>query len=157
MLRGDDLANELRGGGGNDILLGLGGNDILVATGSGRNILVGGAGADTLDGGDGDDILIGGSFEGQLDDYNHDHNDDAVFRAFLRFWRDDTGDYYSRVHALHHHGAFVDGSNSQPDDDNGKYSDGSKGTLHGNAGSDWFWDGDSDSTDRSGSEKHNDV
>jgi hypothetical protein len=49
-LRGDDKANLLVGGQGDDTLIGLAGNDALV----------GGAGADRLEGGEGNDFLSGG-------------------------------------------------------------------------------------------------
>jgi VCBS repeat-containing protein len=47
-LTGDDYANWLRGGAGDDVISGGNGNDVLD----------GGAGADTVDGGDGDDTLV---------------------------------------------------------------------------------------------------
>ncbi len=55
-VRGNEVANVIEGGGGNDTLLGLGGNDTLN----------GGAGDDTLDGGAGDDLLIGGPGAGDV-------------------------------------------------------------------------------------------
>lgn len=51
LLRGDDLANQLWGSGGNDRLRGEGGGDRLM----------GGDGGDTLSGGKGDDRLLGGA------------------------------------------------------------------------------------------------
>ena len=62
-LIGDDVANELRGMGGNDTLTGNGGTDTLIG-GEGRDMLRGGAGADTLDGGPGADKLEGGGTQG---------------------------------------------------------------------------------------------
>lgn len=53
-LSGDDTANRLDGGAGNDALAGRGGNDSLTG-GSGDDTLQGGAGADVLNGGDGTD------------------------------------------------------------------------------------------------------
>ncbi|MFI0849328.1 beta strand repeat-containing protein [Mesorhizobium sp. IMUNJ 23232] len=50
-LTGDDLANFIEGGGGDDIIAGLGGNDVLV----------GGSGLDSLSGGDQSDFLVGGA------------------------------------------------------------------------------------------------
>lgn len=56
-LVGDNTANQLRGGAGNDLLLGLGGNDSLDG-GWGADRLDGGTGADVLTGGDGNDMFI---------------------------------------------------------------------------------------------------
>src|SRR5215471_16385021 len=60
VLNGGSGDDELRGGGGADILLGGAGDDALFA-GRGRDILIGGAGKDELHGQSGDDILIGGT------------------------------------------------------------------------------------------------
>jgi Ca2+-binding RTX toxin-like protein len=66
-LRGNELANKLDGGAGNDLLaardgadllLGGTGNDELLGQGD-ADILKGGAGNDTLDGGEGADIMFG--------------------------------------------------------------------------------------------------
>ena len=58
-LTGDEVANELRGMGGNDTLTGNDGDDILKG-GAGNDTLKGGVGDDTLDGGPGADKLEGG-------------------------------------------------------------------------------------------------
>lgn len=59
ILQGDDLANTLSGGAGDDQLSGFGGNDILIG-GIGGEYLLGGDGADVLRGGNGFDILYAG-------------------------------------------------------------------------------------------------
>ena len=56
---GDDTAQTLSFGAGDDTVLGLGGNDQLVG-GDGDDALEGNAGNDTLEGGDGADLLDGG-------------------------------------------------------------------------------------------------
>jgi Ca2+-binding RTX toxin-like protein len=57
---GNAVANDMRGGSGNDTLVGADGNDILVGN-AGADDLRGGAGNDSLQGGDGNDRLEGGS------------------------------------------------------------------------------------------------
>ena len=59
-LYGNELANFITGGAGDDAISGYGGNDILHG-GAGNDTLQGGAGKDTLAGGAGDDRLNGGS------------------------------------------------------------------------------------------------
>lgn len=59
-LNGDNLANSLDGGLGNDTVSGNGGND-LVSGGAGDDTLSGGAGADSMQGGAGNDLLNGGA------------------------------------------------------------------------------------------------
>ncbi|MGI9385692.1 MAG: M10 family metallopeptidase C-terminal domain-containing protein [Methyloligellaceae bacterium] len=104
---GTDLANELRGGGGQDALRGLGGDDRLEG-GSGNDTLIGGngsdwlfgeggndtlkggGGADTLFGGIGDDIIGGGNGTDYLDggagtdtaDYTYSNDDWTVSLTF---------------------------------------------------------------------------
>lgn len=56
---GNDLANVIRGGAGDDTLGGLGGNDVLDA-GAGDDHLFGGEGNDVLNGGAGEDVMTGG-------------------------------------------------------------------------------------------------
>lgn len=56
---GNSLANDIRGGAGNNILVGNDGNDSLLG-GAGNDILKGGTGDDTLNGGTGNDTLYGG-------------------------------------------------------------------------------------------------
>jgi Ca2+-binding RTX toxin-like protein len=66
---GNDLANVINGGGGNDTLLGGAGDDTLnggagndtLKGGAGNDALTGGAGNDTLDGGTGNDTMVGGA------------------------------------------------------------------------------------------------
>ena len=76
ILVGDDNANRLEGGAGNDILLGVGGNDILLGN-NGDDTLYGQNGADALNGGAGDDILDGGTGNDIL--YGQGGNDQFVF------------------------------------------------------------------------------
>lgn len=59
-ITGDDLANFIDGGGGDDIVFGSGGADILMGR-TGDDYLVGGDGNDVLFGGNGADTLIGGA------------------------------------------------------------------------------------------------
>jgi len=68
---GDD---DLKSGGGDDILLGGAGDDKLKG-GKGDDILLGGAGADKLKGGHGDDVLFGGPGD---DDLKGEHGDDIL-------------------------------------------------------------------------------
>ncbi|HMP56918.1 MAG TPA: calcium-binding protein, partial [Novosphingobium sp.] len=56
---GNNLANEISGGSGNDLLSGLGGADTIGGN-DGNDTLLGGAGNDSLFGGQGDDVLVGG-------------------------------------------------------------------------------------------------
>ena len=63
---GDELANNLDGGNGNDELRGEAGQDQL-AGGAGGDTLIGGQGADILTGGKGNDVLLGG---GGTDTFN---------------------------------------------------------------------------------------
>ena len=70
----DDLANNVAGTGGNDILPGLGGNDTVNGFGGNddltggdlRDRLTGGPGADTLDGGTGKDLIRGDAGQDML-------------------------------------------------------------------------------------------
>jgi Ca2+-binding RTX toxin-like protein len=57
---GNDLANVIQAGSGDDVLAGLGGNDELRG-GSGADILAGGDGDDLLNGGGGADAMSGGA------------------------------------------------------------------------------------------------
>ncbi|QVW26725.1 heme peroxidase [Pseudomonas hormoni] len=58
VLQGNNQANTLTGGAGNDVLLGLGGNDTLNGL-AGLDQLFGGTGNDILNGGDDNDVLNG--------------------------------------------------------------------------------------------------
>ncbi len=58
-LVGDDFANQLSGGGGNDMIEGGGGRDLL-SGGRGDDTILGGTGRDTIFGGGGDDNVRGG-------------------------------------------------------------------------------------------------
>ena len=57
---GDDAAQELRAGGGDDVIDGAGGADILRGAG-GQDTVLGGAGDDLVFGGAGDDVVRGGA------------------------------------------------------------------------------------------------
>lgn len=59
LLAGNDFANQIDGGGGNDDLSGAGGSDALFGN-AGADSLAGGESDDLLDGGEGNDELIGG-------------------------------------------------------------------------------------------------
>ena len=54
---GMPAADDLNGGGGNDLLTGGDGDDMLYGF-AGEDVLIGGAGTDTLTGGDGDDTFV---------------------------------------------------------------------------------------------------
>ncbi|MCE8531749.1 hypothetical protein KBY26_21125, partial [Ruegeria pomeroyi] len=81
-------ADELRGGGQDDVLVGNAGNDRLLGY-EGNDTLDGGDGSDTLNGGDGDDRIIGGGSSADLRDIiyagaGHDnvdagHGNDLVY------------------------------------------------------------------------------
>ena len=77
-LAGNEKANVLRGGGGNDSINGLAGNDTLDG-GSGRDWLAGGEGDDFIDGGTGGDKMYG--FTGN-DTYVLDNIEDRVDEGF---------------------------------------------------------------------------
>ncbi len=62
-LGGDEQANQLDAGAGDDTLLGRGGDDSLLG-GEGADVLNGGTGDDVVVGGLGDDTIVGGSGEG---------------------------------------------------------------------------------------------
>ena len=62
-LTGNNIANDLKGGGGNDTLYGNGGNDTLNGEGD-NDILSGGSGVDTLTGGIGLDKFVFNSADG---------------------------------------------------------------------------------------------
>ncbi len=72
---GNDIANKLEGGKGNDRLEGMGGDDTLI----------GGEGRDILDGGDGNDVLAGEEL------YGGDGNDTLTGGADADFLRGDEG------------------------------------------------------------------
>ena len=76
-LYGNELANFITGGAGDDAISGYGGNDILHG-GSGNDTLQGGAGKDTLAGGAGDDRLYGGSNEADTYVFEKGHGKDVV-------------------------------------------------------------------------------
>jgi Ca2+-binding RTX toxin-like protein len=80
---GNDLANNLTGGNGDDNLGGEGGNDTLIG-GLGNDYLIGGVGNDSLIGGGGNDTLTGGEGTNSLlgglgnDTYYIDNASDVV-------------------------------------------------------------------------------
>ena len=76
-LYGNELANFITGGAGDDAISGYGGNDILHG-GAGNDTLQGGAGKDTLTGGAGDDRLNGGSSEADTYVFEKGHGKDVV-------------------------------------------------------------------------------
>ena len=65
VISGNQVANVIQSGGGNDIVNGLGGNDTVLG-GTGNDTLAGGDGNDSLLGGDGNDLLFGGAGADQL-------------------------------------------------------------------------------------------
>jgi hypothetical protein len=67
-LQGNEVANTLDGGPGDDRLLPYQGDDVLLG-GDGRDTLEGGQGSDRLDGGAGDDLLTG---DGHFDELGRD-------------------------------------------------------------------------------------
>ncbi|HST38616.1 MAG TPA: calcium-binding protein [Conexibacter sp.] len=67
-LQGNEVANALDGGAGDDRLLPYQGDDV-VSGGDGRDVLEGGQGSDRLDGGPGDDLLSG---DGHYDELGRD-------------------------------------------------------------------------------------
>ncbi len=90
IIAGNDLANNIRGGGGSDLLGGMGGNDVIYGD-AGNDSLEGGGGNDTLIGGDGDDrfdwladnrdgndLMMGGRGD---DDYVLDNSLDKVIEV----------------------------------------------------------------------------
>ena len=76
-LYGNELANFITGGSGDDVISGYGGNDILHG-GAGNDTLQGGAGKDTLAGGAGDDRLYGGGSEADTYVFEKGHGKDVV-------------------------------------------------------------------------------
>jgi len=76
ILYGDDSANRIRGGNGNDYLESYSGNDNL-SGGNGNDYLYGGSGDDKIDGGSGDDLIVGGDGAGN-DTYNGGAGNDTV-------------------------------------------------------------------------------
>ena len=76
-LYGNELANFITGGAGDDAISGYGGNDILHG-GAGNDTLQGGAGKDTLAGGAGDDRLNGGGSEADTYVFEKGHGRDVV-------------------------------------------------------------------------------
>lgn len=104
VLCGDDNANRLTGGDGDDTLVSYGGNDVLV----------GGAGADTLDGGEGDRDVA---------DYSGAKDGIVVDLLKGGFAGDASGDFYKGIE-------FVYGSSS----DDKIFGDDAINRLVGNAG-----------------------
>ena len=76
-LYGNELANFITGGAGDDAISGYGGNDILHG-GAGNDTLQGGVGKDTLAGGAGDDRLYGGGSEADTYVFEKGHGKDVV-------------------------------------------------------------------------------
>ena len=76
-LYGNELANFITGGAGDDAISGYGGNDILHG-GAGNDTLQGGVGKDTLAGGAGDDRLNGGGSEADTYVFEKGHGRDVV-------------------------------------------------------------------------------
>ena len=66
MLAGDDEADYIDGGLGDDSIKGMGGDDSLKGNGGGDDTLYGGDGDDMLDGGAGNDTLNGGAGDDEL-------------------------------------------------------------------------------------------
>jgi len=76
-LYGNELANFITGGAGDDAISGYGGNDILHG-GAGNDTLQGGVGKDTLAGRAGDDRLNGGGSEADTYVFEKGHGRDVV-------------------------------------------------------------------------------
>jgi len=66
LIIGNNLANNISGGDGNDLILGLAGDDFIDG-GAGNDFIDGGTGNDFVLGGDGDDILFGGAGDDVID------------------------------------------------------------------------------------------
>jgi Ca2+-binding RTX toxin-like protein len=66
LIIGNNLANNISGGDGNDLILGLAGDDFIDG-GAGNDFIDGGTGNDIVLGGDGDDILFGGAGDDVID------------------------------------------------------------------------------------------
>ena len=138
---GDD---ELRGGGGNDLLVGGAGNDKLKARWA-NDILLGEAGSDTLAGGEGLDIMIGGLDADKIvgqDDSDilisgttaHDGNYPALF-AIRDEWTSagTTADHVNNIR----NGTGLTGGNKFLANVT-VFDDAAHDTLAGGDGSDWF-------------------
>jgi Ca2+-binding RTX toxin-like protein len=121
LLDGGDGNDALDGGLGDDIVFGGLGNDRVLGN-AGRDLLLGGAGLDALNGGNDDDILVA----------------DVVAGA-------DVGDPYANFEAIHDgwllpgsYNARVDNMIASLLDSSMVSGDGSKETLVGGSGLDWF-------------------
>ena len=68
-VRGGDGNDDIKGGGGNDLIYGGGGNDDIDA-GSGNDVVYADAGNDEVKGGNGNDSLFGGDGDDELDGSN---------------------------------------------------------------------------------------
>ena len=89
VLRGNEGADILTGGDGQDVLIGGAGADTLTA-GDGGDVLVGGAGADNLTAGDGDDIVHGHSISQSTIDSLLAANPNII-------WNEETNSFYEHV------------------------------------------------------------
>jgi Ca2+-binding RTX toxin-like protein len=105
-LNGNELANRITGGGGQDAINGAGGNDVLIGGigndvihgGDGKDTLNGGGGADRLSGDAGNDTVIGGTEDdvivgGSGDDRLTGGGGDDVFVFSAGFGRDVVVDF----------------------------------------------------------------
>jgi Ca2+-binding RTX toxin-like protein len=137
-LRGNELANYLFAGAGDDVLFGgLSGYDVLgggagndnLTAGTERSLLIGGLGADTVRGGPSDDLIIGGTT-------SHEDNLAALDAIMAEWTRTDKG-YAKRVKHLRTKGTGLNGTfvlNAGTVKD-----DAAMDSLTGALGRDWFF------------------
>jgi Ca2+-binding RTX toxin-like protein len=174
--------DEIKGGGGHDILLGGAGDDKIYG-GEGRDFIIGGTGADRLYGDALDDILVAG-FTAYDEEFNASAPSDFAASARLAFdvqrqaleailaeWTS-CRSYTTRRNNLlgtgsgtRFNGDYFLKATGSTATSNSVFDDGAKDQLWGESGTDWFFanlDGDNQSAkdevkDRSGSETITDT
>lgn len=163
LIIGNDVANRLQGGAGDDTLLGAGGDDILVGEAGADNLdgeagndrLYGGDGDDTLAGGTGNDLLLGNDdsdtlygdngddhlYGGKGDDtiYGGDDNDRLFGETGVDILYGEAGN--DRLYAAHGNDTLYG-----DDGDDLIYGQQDNDTLHGGAGNDRLYGGSGDNT-----------